>query len=194
MENPSINDFTRFLLKKDILVSRLSVFNEQPENYMSWKSTFTSVRSEIDASPEEEIDLLIKWLGPTSRADVISLKAAYSHDRKEGLRKIWDRLDEIYGSAESIYQSTLKKLNSFQQLSPKDSVKYYELCDILSEIEGLKLHPQYASTLSYFDSAVGVRLVVAKLPVFIQERWAVEALKFKETYDVFPRFQSFVTS
>ena len=81
-----------------------SVYNEQPENYMSWKSTFTSVTSEIDASPEEEIDLLIKWLGPTSRAHVISLQAAYSHNRKEGLRKIWDRLDERYGSAESIYQ------------------------------------------------------------------------------------------
>jgi ATPase subunit of ABC transporter with duplicated ATPase domains len=33
-----VSDFTKFLLRKDILTSGLSVFSDKPETYQSWKS------------------------------------------------------------------------------------------------------------------------------------------------------------
>lgn len=48
-------DFTRYMLKKDLLVSRLIKFNNKPEFYPSWRDSFKSVMLELDARPEEEI-------------------------------------------------------------------------------------------------------------------------------------------
>lgn len=88
MDSVPAIDFTKYLLKKDILMSYLVTFNEQPENYLSWKTTFKSVVSEIAASPLEEMDLLIKTLGVNSRKQAISLNSAYVHEPEEGLTKI----------------------------------------------------------------------------------------------------------
>lgn len=186
------SDFTRFLLKKDILTSRLTVFNDQPETYQSWKVTFCSVSKEIKASAEEEIDLLIKWLGVLSRKQAVSLKAAYIHDLPSGLKLIWERLDERYGAPENIYHATAKKLECFPKISPKDYEKLYELSDIISEIEGHKKDPRLAVTLAYFDSAVGVNQIVSKLPYNLQEKWTTHAANYKRQHYVpFPPFNIF---
>ena len=42
------------------------MFADKPEKYHDWKQTFKHVISETDANPSEEMDLLLKWLGPIS--------------------------------------------------------------------------------------------------------------------------------
>ena len=54
-------------------------------------------------SPSEEIDLLIKWLGNISKRHALSKKAAYVKTPPVELSKIWDRLDERYGTDECVY-------------------------------------------------------------------------------------------
>ena len=74
VQEPKINNETdkppsyadgliKFLLGKDLTLSRLSVFNDKPENYITWKSSFSEVINEMGVSKSEEIDLLVKWLG-----------------------------------------------------------------------------------------------------------------------------------
>ena len=41
-----VSDFSNFLLKKDLLLTRLSVFSDRPENYMVWKNSFKNIMSE----------------------------------------------------------------------------------------------------------------------------------------------------
>ena len=77
-----LSDFTKFLLRKDILTSRLSVFSDKPSQ--SWKSTFKSVVQEIGASEAEETDLLIKWLGHSSKKQALCLTSAYIDNPNEG--------------------------------------------------------------------------------------------------------------
>lgn len=55
------NSVTRYLLKKDLLLSRLSAFDNRPESYMTWKVSFKTVMSELDVSPFDELDFLLKW-------------------------------------------------------------------------------------------------------------------------------------
>ncbi|XP_060571867.1 uncharacterized protein LOC132730038 [Ruditapes philippinarum] len=186
------NDFTKYLLKKDLLISRMTVFNEKPETYQSWKQTFKSVMKEIDANPSEETDLLIKWLGSSSKSQATSLKAAFIYNPTEGLRKIWERLDERFGTPENVYHATMTKLSSFPKISARTSSQLYDLSDILSEIEGLKCDPKYSSILSYFDAAIGVNLIVNKLPQFLQEKWTTTATRYKQSFNVaFPPFSEF---
>ena len=37
------SDFTKFLLKKDLLLTRLTSFNDKPETYASWKNSFKNI-------------------------------------------------------------------------------------------------------------------------------------------------------
>lgn len=54
------NDLTKFLLRKDLSLSRLSNFNDRPEVYHTWKSSFCDAMREMGVGPSEEMDLL-KW-------------------------------------------------------------------------------------------------------------------------------------
>ena len=61
------DDLVKFLLRKDLTLSRLYTFNNKPENYQTWKSSFSEVMKEMSVSQSEEVDLLVKWLGVESR-------------------------------------------------------------------------------------------------------------------------------
>lgn len=69
-----LSEFACFLLKKDLLMSRLKNFSDRPESYSAWKATFKSVMMELKVSTEEETDLMIKYLGPESSKHANSIK------------------------------------------------------------------------------------------------------------------------
>ncbi|XP_060573880.1 uncharacterized protein LOC132731684 [Ruditapes philippinarum] len=186
-------EVTKFLLRKDLTMSRLTHYNDKPEDYESWKNSFISVCQEMDVSPNEELDLLVKWLGPISQKHALNIRSAHSHDPITGLERTWDRLNERYGTVDIVHKSILQKLDRFPKILAKDSEKLYELSDILWEIQALKQNPSYALALSYFDTSVGVNPIVSKLPHFLQEKWIYEASRHKQFHDqIYPTFDVFV--
>lgn len=44
--------------KKD-LVSKIHIFDDNPENFSSWKASFKNAVKELSRTPMEEMDLLI---------------------------------------------------------------------------------------------------------------------------------------
>lgn len=185
-------DFTRFLLKKDLLLNRFSIFNDKAELYPSWKASFKNIVNEIQAEASEEIDLIMKWTGPQSQSQVQSIKAANSNDPNKGLKLIWERLDERFGSPELIDHALKSKLASIPKITIKDYKKLYTLSDILSEILSLKEDGNYSAMFSYFDSSVGVAPIVAKLPFQLQDRWTMTAVNYNKNHGtVFPPFHVF---
>ncbi|WP_435331412.1 hypothetical protein, partial [Klebsiella pneumoniae] len=71
VDNSIMSDFTRYLLKKDLLLSRLSCFDDRPENFRTWKLSFQTVMSELQGNALEEIDLLLKYAGSESRKHIL---------------------------------------------------------------------------------------------------------------------------
>ena len=189
-------NLTRFLLKKDLLFSRFTQFNDRPESFAAWKGSFLSITKELDVKPSEEIDLLVKYLGTESSKFAASIRAANASYPERGLERLWIRLEERYGSPELIESSLKAKLNSFPKLTNRDSKKLYDLVDILSEIESLKENPKYAVLLAHFDSSAGIFPIANKLPYSIQEKWTTRASGYKTRLDVpyppFPYFVQFV--
>lgn len=53
----------QFLLRKVLVLSRLTTFNDSCSNYHGWKTSFLSFSQEMSLCSSEEIDLLIKYLG-----------------------------------------------------------------------------------------------------------------------------------
>lgn len=48
-----VSDFTRYLLKKDVLLTRLSGFDDRPESYLTWKVSFRTVMEELNVTALE---------------------------------------------------------------------------------------------------------------------------------------------
>jgi len=80
IQNSQIQNLTKFLLKKDMLISRLSCFNDRPETYAFWKGQFKGIMNELSATTIEELDLLSKWLGPQSSKYALSIQSANTQD------------------------------------------------------------------------------------------------------------------
>ena len=185
-------DFTKFLLRKDLTLSRLYQFNDKPESFRVWKCSFNEVVKELGVTPSEEVDLLIKWLGPESKKQALSIRSCYSYNPQKALEKVWERLEDRYGAPEMVYSTVLKKLNEFPKIGPKENEKLFQLSDILGEVEALKGDPKYDMMLSYFDSSVGISPIVSKLPFNLQEKWTTRANNFKKDHNVtYPRFWVF---
>lgn len=184
-----VSDITNFLLKKDLLLSRLSNFSDKPDGYRVWKASFKDVIKELNVSPFEEFDLLIKWLGPESKRHAINIRAAHMSDLRLGLKRIWERLDDRYGSPEMLEEMMKKKIRDFPNLTNKENKKLFELSDIVSEIESLKCDQKYATLLAYYDSSSGVTPIVNKLPYNLKEKWVTQAANYKKNHNVpFPPF------
>ena len=179
---PLMPDWTSLLLKKELMLNRMSIFSDTPETYIAWRETFRNTVVQLSLSPAEEVDLLIKHLGPESSKQATSAKAANPRNPVRALERIWSRLDERYGAPEMVLTALQLRLNKFPKITPgyRDAGKLYELSDLLAEIEGLKEDPAYATPLAYFDSSAGVNPIVAKLPTGLQEKWTSHAVRHNE--------------
>lgn len=170
-------DLARFLAKSHLITEGLCKYDDKPENFLSWKSTFKNTIAELGLSALEEINLLVKWLGPESSQQAQRIKAVSIHKPTVGLTMIWSRLEECYGSPEAIERALFGKLENFPKLSNKEYHKLRELGDLLLEVETAKLDG-YLPGLNYLDTAKGVCLIVEKLPFNLQEKWTAVGPKF----------------
>ncbi|XP_071123362.1 uncharacterized protein [Mytilus edulis] len=190
------SEITRFLLRKDLLFSRLTSFNDRAESFHTWKASFKNVTDELQVSDSEQIDLLIKWLGPESAKHAIIIRASNANNPTIGIQRLWKRLDERYGAPEMLEASLKIKLAKFPTLTNKDNARLYELSDILSEIEYHKENPKLGCLLAYFDSSSGINPIVEKLPYGLQEKGTTRATRYKAKYDVaflpFTEFSAYI--
>ncbi|XP_063397214.1 uncharacterized protein LOC134681506 [Mytilus trossulus] len=192
IDNSVTSDLTRFLLKKELLLSRLINFNDKPEFYCTWKSSFTNIMTELQVTPIEEIDMLVKWTGLESRQHVLNIKSSNPSNPTLALSRIWERLEDRYGCPEMVEAAIRSKLNAFPTINVKENKRLYELSDLVSEIESLKLEPKFKSSLAMYDSSIGVIPIVSKLPRNIQEKWTNTAGKFmKDKKVIYPPFECF---
>ena len=186
------SDFSRFLMKRDLCLNRISFFDDNPEFYRVWKEGFNDVVRELRVSPVEEMDLLIKYLGPESKKWAISIRSSNTHNATLGLSRIWERLDDRFASPEIVEASIKKRLSDFPKLGNKDSKKLFDLCDIVSQIESLKESDQFKALFAYFDTSSGINPIVWKLPFSIQDKWSSKAMDYKILNHVpYPPFSFF---
>lgn len=191
-EPPQMTDLAKYLVRREMVSSGLLKFDDCPENYWAWKMSFQDVTKELDLTAREELDLLIKWLGPASSVQAMRIRSAHVHNPTAGVNMIWQRLEDSYGSPEIIEHALLQKLENFPKISNKDGQRLRELGDILREVESAKASGHLPG-LAYLDTARGVNPIVEKLPYNLQERWIGQGSKYKEEQRVsFPPFSFFV--
>lgn len=191
-EIPQMTDLAKYLVRREIVSSGLLKFDDRPENYWAWKTSFQAVARELNLIAREELDLLTKWLGPESSLQALRIRSVHVHNPTAGVNMIWQRLENSYGCPEMIEHALLQKLDNFPRISNKDGQRLRELGDILLEVESAKAGGHLPG-LAYLDTARGVNPIVEKLPYGLQERWISQGSKYKDEHHVsFPPFRFFV--
>ncbi|KAK7882975.1 hypothetical protein WMY93_029149 [Mugilogobius chulae] len=190
--NSHMTDFVRFLARRELVTTGLLQFNDQPESYRAWRKSFCNAVRGLDVTCNEEMDLLVKWLGKESSEHAKRIRSIHINHPDLGLQMIWKRLDDCYGSSEVIEKALFQKLDSFPKLNNKDYSKLRDLGDLLMEVNAAKTDGDLPG-LSYLDTPRGVNAIVQKLPYGLQERWLIHGSTHKELYQVpFPPFVVFV--
>ncbi|KAL1267084.1 hypothetical protein QQF64_002759 [Cirrhinus molitorella] len=166
-------DLAKFLARNQLVTSGLNKFDDRPENYLAWKSSFLNAIKNLDLSAGEEFDLLIRWLGRESADHARRIKSVNVRNLPAGLELIWERLDMTYGSPEAIEKALFTKIETFPKISAKDHHNLQELGDLLLKIEAAKSGGDLPG-LTYLDTARGVNPIVQKLPFGLQEKWMMQ--------------------
>ncbi|XP_072896146.1 uncharacterized protein [Hemitrygon akajei] len=187
----AVEPMARYLARRDLITSGLYQFNDKPENYRAWYSTFTNAIDGVQLRATQELDLMAKWLGKESCEQVRRIRSVYINKPELALSKAWERLREGYAAPEIIEAALYRRLENFPKVSAKDHIKLRELGDLLMEIQGAK-EDGYSTGLVYLDTPSGIRQIVDKLPFGLQDRWLSVASEYKEDHrGQFPPFEYF---
>lgn len=109
-DQAGMSEIARYLVRRELVTSGLSKFDDRPENYLAWKSSFINALEGLSITPIEELDLLTRWLGPQSSEQVKRVRAVHVADPAAGCRLAWSRLEESFGSVEIIEKTLFDNL------------------------------------------------------------------------------------
>lgn len=186
-----MSDLARFLARSEIINSGLTKFDDHPENYWAWKSSFLYATSGLKLTSSKQLDLLFKWLGSQSSEYARRIRSVNIKYPEVRLKMAWDRLEEMYGSPEVVENALFDKIEQFSKINKQDPLKLQALGDLLCEIQSAKAEGCLAG-LSYLDTSRGVNPIVEKLPYHLQEKWIYQGSEYKRKYNVtFPPFSIF---
>ncbi|XP_077134864.1 uncharacterized protein LOC143788838 [Ranitomeya variabilis] len=185
-------NFARFFTRRELVTKGLVKFTDRAESYRAWRASFQNAIRDLHLSSSEELDLLVKWLGSESAEHakrIRNINIKYPHT---GLRMVWERLEECYGSIEAIENALYKRIDDFPKIANKGYQKLRELSDLLMEVYAAQAEGDLPG-LAFLDTARGVNPIVQKLPYNLQEKWVSHGSRYKQAHKVpFPPFRVFV--
>ncbi|XP_073488870.1 uncharacterized protein [Aquarana catesbeiana] len=176
--NQGMSDFFKFLARRELLAKGLAKFNDRPESYRAWRSSFRNATRDLELNASEEADLLVNWLGNESSEHARRIRDININYPSRGLSMIWERVDECYGSPEVIENSLFKRIDDFPRIPNKGYQKLRELSDLVTELQIAKAEGDLPG-LAFLDTARGVNSIVQKLPYSLQETWISRGSKYK---------------
>ncbi|XP_057699895.1 uncharacterized protein LOC130920590 [Corythoichthys intestinalis] len=187
-QKTNVSDVAKYLMRRELVTGTMQRFDDDPQNYRSWKSSFVNITKDLALSDKEELDLLLKWLGPKSTEQAKRISAAQVNNTTSALKMVWQRLEETFGAPEVIEHALFKKIEDFPRIASRENTKLRELGDLLMELELTKAEG-HSPGLAFLDTARGVNPILEKLPYSLQEKWISYASKYKLDHGViFPPF------
>ncbi|XP_062831748.1 uncharacterized protein LOC134297634 [Anolis carolinensis] len=174
--------------RRDIRDKGVQKFTDRPDDYLLWKITFMRAIRDFKLEADEELSLLMAWLGPSSAEQVKRLYAAHVADPQRALSTAWSRLDQRFGASTEIEASLMDRLNRFPSLKMKDCKQLWDFSDLLLELASAKGNPELPG-LACLDQHTSQSAILCKLPFPLREAWGKQVFKYKEeNANVYPPF------
>ena len=180
-----------FMARRELIANRVERFDDQPGNYHIWKESFQNMIRHVNITPSEELSLISEYTTKNSKKLVQQLRSAYIRNPAKGVKEVWKKLDERFGTSIALTKAHLDKLTDFPKVGYKDPKKLQELGDLLLELECAKSDGSLPG-LRILDEAMYIKPIIAQLPGDIQGRWQRQAFRYKTEHGVeFPPFEEF---
>ena len=178
-----------FMARRELIANRVEKFDDQPGNYHIWRESFQNMIRHVNITPSEELSLISEYTTKNSKKLVQQLRSAYIRNPAKGVKEVWKKLDERFGTSIVLTKAHLDKLTGFPKVGYKDPKKLQELGDLLLELECAKSDGSLPG-LRILDEAMYIKPIIAKLPGDIQGRWQRQAFRYKTEHGVeFPPFE-----
>ena len=185
----------KFMARREVITKKVQKFDDEPENFHTWEISFKTMLKDIAISPEEELSLLSEYTSKESRKLVQKLRNAYIQNPAKGVKEVWTKLRERFGSDVVLTKAYLDKIGSFPKVGHKDNKKLQEFGDLLLTLQCAKDDGQLKG-LRILDEPLFQKPILAKLPNDIQNCWQRHAFRYKmdkcTDYPPFTEFSKFV--
>ena len=189
-EQSTINTI-EFLARRELISKKIEKFDDRPENFSSWKGSLENMMRGVKLSASEQLSLIIEYSTNESKKLAQRLRNAYIYDPGEGLKRVWEKLGERFGSDAVLTEAQLDKLSKFPQIKDRDNKQLQEFGDLLLELQCAKISGGLKG-LDILDSPLYLKPIVSKLPRDLQSKWQSRAFKYKtEQNSDYPPFEEF---
>ena len=187
----SMEPYINFMARRELIANKIEKFDDQPGNYHVWKESFQNMIRHVKITASEELSLISEYTTKNSKRLVQQLRSAYIRNPAKGVKEIWKKLDERFGTSIVLTKAHLDKLTDFPKVGYKDPKKLQELGDLLLQLECAKSDGSLPG-LRILDEAMYIKPVISKLPGDIQGRWQRHAFRYKTDHGVdYPPFEEF---
>ena len=157
--------------------------------FFLWENTFDSLIDSAPVTAKQKLHLLYQYLGGKAKKVVEQLQ--YLVENPEGAHREARRiLNERFGNPAIIGAHFEKKLATWPNIGPNDTVGLEEFSDFLQQVKIASKHVESLKVLNYPSQ---IQVVVEKLPGWFKAKWSDKVLKFqrKKGKDAFPPFEEF---
>jgi hypothetical protein len=190
-----MKSYIEFMARRELIANKIEKFDNNPENFHTWKSSFKNMTNNINITPSEELSLIMEYTTNDSKRLVQKLRNAYMANPEKGVAEVWTKLGERYGSNVVLTKAHLDKLTNFPKIGFKDNKKLQDFGDLLLELQCAK-EDGHLQGLRILDEPIYLRPVLTKLPGDIQSRWQRYAFRYKRDHKVdhppFAEFSKFI--
>ncbi len=190
-----MKSYIEFMARRELIANKIEKFDNNPENFHTWKSSFKNMTNNINITPSEELSLIMEYTTNDSKRLVQKLRNAYMANPEKGVAEVWTKLGERYGSNVVLTKAHLDKLTNFPKIGFKDNKKLQDFGDLLLELQCAK-EDGHLQGLRILDEPIYLRPVLTKLPGDIQSRWQRHAFRYKRDHKVdhppFAEFSKFI--
>jgi hypothetical protein len=134
-------DMAKFLFKKDLILSLITKYDDNPCLYLTWKPTFKSVMESLSATLSKELDMLHRYIENDSSKQASTIRKCNADNPMNAIKVVLERLEEGFGAPELVESSLLRQISTFTKIR-KTTLRS---CGLSEAIASVKRQPQYAS-------------------------------------------------
>ena len=81
-----------FMARREVLTKRVEKFDDDPQNFHIWKTSFKTMLKDISITPQEELSLLTEYTSKESRKLIQKLRNAYIQNPAKGGSRSLDQI------------------------------------------------------------------------------------------------------
>ena len=90
--------YIEFMARRELTSNKIEKFDDRPENFHTWKGSLENMIKGVDLSPSEQLSLITEHTTNESKRLVERLRNAFIENPGEGLKQVWYKLGERFGS------------------------------------------------------------------------------------------------